>query len=232
MFLIDFLFPKACLSCGRLGSYICLPCQRKLKSIEGKYCFYCGGESISNYTHPACRRIGGVDGLITFFQYGRVLGRIIKNIKYRGVKGGLNELISLVGAVNYSAMMKMVDKKASREEQIRVSFIPLSHQRQARRGFNQAELIANAVAKRLGIKQESLLVKTRTTLPQANTKSIDERKKNLQGVFSVKKIRRPFPSVVFLADDILTTGTTIREATRVLKRAGARFVFAVTLAKV
>lgn len=231
MFLLDVFFPKTCLSCGRLGSYICLDCQRKLLAVNNKFCFYCGGETISYYTHPACREINGVDGLFVFFQYNKTLKRIIKNIKYRGIREALGELISLTKSDIYQSIAKVIKEKIKKKSFVSISFIPLSRSRQSRRGFNQAELIANQIAKKLGLKCQNLLIKKRVTLPQANTNGIDERKTNLKGAFSLRKSSFPLPKMVFLVDDILTTGTTISEATRVLKKAGVRFVFAVTLAK-
>ena len=232
MFLLDILFPKTCLACGRLGNYICLDCQKKILPINDKFCFYCGGETISHNTHPACQRVDGVDGLFVFFQYHKILRKIIKNIKYRGVKEALDELISLTKSDVYRAMAATIKAKVGEKRMALVSFIPLSRSRRARRGFNQAELIASRLAKRLGLKQRGLLIKKKVTTPQASTKDRDQRKINLRGVFKLKKSRQSLPKMVFLADDVLTTGATIGEATRVLKKAGVRFVFAVTLAKV
>ena len=92
----DLLFPKFCLSCGFLGSYVCLSCEKKLVPITNDICLYCGKNSYLGLTHPACKKNYGIDGVLSMFHYNPTLKAIIKNIKYRGVYDACTEFFQLI----------------------------------------------------------------------------------------------------------------------------------------
>lgn len=112
--------------------------------------------------------------------------------------------------------------------------IPLHSARQRERGFNQSERIATAMLQGLGSDHvpclTHALVRTKRTNAQARTQHKQERAKNMRGAFSV-----PDPSLVtgrdiILVDDVITTGSTLYEAARSLRDAGARTVLCVAVA--
>jgi ComF family protein len=109
--------------------------------------------------------------------------------------------------------------------------IPLWHARQRERGFNQSEVIASLIAE--GHAQARLfpeiLVRTRATDPQSKTLSKQERKSNIKNCFRVVSPLPPNHAII-LIDDIVTTGATMREAMRMLKKAGAKHVYGFALA--
>ncbi|MDS1030575.1 ComF family protein [Bacillota bacterium LX-D] len=108
--------------------------------------------------------------------------------------------------------------------------IPLSPRKRAIRGFNQAELLARAVAERTKLPvYTNLLTKIRDTAPQAGLKKVD-RLTNLQGAFNVPNPEPLKNKVVILVDDIFTTGSTINEAAQTLLKAGAKDVYALVWA--
>lgn len=110
--------------------------------------------------------------------------------------------------------------------------IPLHWHRQNIRGFNQAEEVGKLVAKGMNWKYESnLLVKKVSTKPQVGLKS-STRSENLKGVFSLNPnyvLSTVYPVLIF--DDVFTTGSTIREATKVLKCVGIKKVLGLTIAR-
>jgi len=83
MFLIDVLFPKFCLGCSHIGSYICNRCFKKLKVIDKPTCLYCHKQSYLGLTHPRCSKKLSIDGVLSIYYYDNLLKKIIKNIKYR-----------------------------------------------------------------------------------------------------------------------------------------------------
>ncbi len=111
--------------------------------------------------------------------------------------------------------------------------VPMKSGKERWRGFNQASLIGGKVAREMGWKFDGdILIKTKNTRSQAGL-ARRERLKNLQGAFGInKKYKENFKEydtlVVF--DDVLTTGSTIRECGEVLKKAGARVVWGITIA--
>lgn len=105
--------------------------------------------------------------------------------------------------------------------------IPLHKKKLAKRGYNQAELIASALGKELGIKTDTTVLKRKIyTKPQKDL-SNRERKKNLEHAFET---RGDLPwKRILLVDDIYTTGATIDEAAKILKKAGAEKVWFLTI---
>lgn len=109
-----------------------------------------------------------------------------------------------------------------------ITFVPLHKTRRRKRGYNQAELLAAALAEYTDKPCSALLEKTVVTPTQARSNR-EERLKNLRGTFSV--IGKP-PRHLLLIDDVLTTGSTVDECSRVLKKAGAKVVYVLTFASV
>jgi ComF family protein len=116
--------------------------------------------------------------------------------------------------------------------------VPLHVSRQRKRGFNQAELLAAGLRRALekrrdgrSVRLESrALRRTRPTMSQTGL-SLHQRKENVRGVFSVAVPERIEGRVVVLVDDVMTTGATVSACAGALRRAGARKVLALTLAR-
>lgn len=109
-----------------------------------------------------------------------------------------------------------------------ITYVPIHKSRQKIRGYNQAELLARNLAERVDIACECLLEKSRKTPNQARLNRA-ARLDNLKDSF--RSIKAP-PKHVILVDDVMTTGSTANECSRVLKRAGADVVYVLTFASV
>lgn len=113
--------------------------------------------------------------------------------------------------------------------------VPLHPQKFRQRGFNQSELIARAALKfrpaknRLQL-QAGVLARLRPTKSQIGL-SRHQRRENLRGAFGVVKPKEIAGREVLLVDDVFTTGTTVSECARVLRRAGASKVWVATVAR-
>ena len=111
--------------------------------------------------------------------------------------------------------------------------VPLHRNRSRARGFNQAELIAHAAMKAIGRELEfapELLIRKRETISQVGL-SREERIENMRDAFRVRDSRRVRGRSVIVVDDVMTTGTTVSECARVLQQAGAKRVWAATVAR-
>jgi ComF family protein len=111
--------------------------------------------------------------------------------------------------------------------------VPLHRSRRRSRGFNQAELIARAALKQLPHRIElvsELLIRRRETISQVGL-SREERIENMRGAFRVSDRARLKGRNIIVVDDVMTTGTTLSECARVLKKAGANQVWAATVAR-
>jgi ComF family protein len=108
-----------------------------------------------------------------------------------------------------------------------VAWVPLARRRLRRRGFDQAEVLASALANRLDLPSSGLLRRIRDTTAQAR-KGGSERRRALEGAFEAGEVP---PGTVLLVDDVLTTGATAAACARTLKRAGASQVSVLTAAR-
>lgn len=109
-----------------------------------------------------------------------------------------------------------------------ITYVPIHKSRLRKRGYNQAKLLAEALSERIDVPCIGLLEKTVKTSNQARLNR-EERLKNLKDSFSA--CQKP-PDHVILIDDVMTTGSTADECSRVLKRAGAKVVYVLTFASV
>jgi ComF family protein len=107
--------------------------------------------------------------------------------------------------------------------------VPLSPERERERGYNPAFLLANEISRKVGILLAEFLIKTRSTRPQMSL-TREERLKNAKGVYQSKVNTTPLAKVV-LIDDVFTTGATLEECAKVLKKAGVSWVGALVFGR-
>jgi ComF family protein len=175
----------------------------------------------------------------------RLKPKYVKAAAYGSYEGGLRDLIHLLKyehvrpAANVLGRMlaEVLAHLASDFDDQSTVVVPVPlHQRKYReRGFNQAELIAQAALK---LKPASLdlrlasdaLKRTRATLSQTGLSS-HQRRENMRGAFVVEKAAEIVGRQVVLVDDVFTTGTTVSECARVLQRAGATRIWVATVAR-
>jgi len=155
---------------------------------------------------------------------------------YGGYEGPLRDLVHLFKYRRVRSLEKplgrMVALALPREEQVDLIIpVPMHWWRKWNRGFNQAELLARVVARRTGIPAARVLKRGRRTPAQAGL-SLAQRRDNLTGAFRVPVRKRVEGRRVLLVDDVLTTGATASACAAALKRAGARSVVLLTLARV
>jgi ComF family protein len=110
-----------------------------------------------------------------------------------------------------------------------ITYAPTDPARARQRGFDQAELLAQAVAAKLGVRCRALLRRARAAESQVKVQSGSRRRENLRGAFQALGHLKP-GTVVLIVDDVATTGATLNECAAALKAAGAGAVYALTLA--
>lgn len=225
MSVLDIFFPARCFGCGYLGVYICPACEKLLRPIEKQVCLYCNKPSLYGLTHPGCRRDEGVDGHVSLFHYDNLLKKIIKGIKYSFVTAARNDLFYLVAKHGQGHLIYY--KKSS---ELFIQPIPLSKEKEQARGFNQASMIARAISFLTGIRQVEVIRRHKNTEIQAKIKDKQKRRENMRGAFSFIR-GAPGAKEILLVDDVVTSGSTVKEAVKTLKKSRVKKIFVFSVAK-
>lgn len=234
MNLLDLLFPPRCVACGKIGKYLCSKCSLLIRIIRlnEQVCPVCERPAIDGETHPYCKDRYSLDGLTSFFVYEGPIRKAIKLLKYRFVTDLANEIVLKAFALPLSEA-KGFSKATPYEANVVLTSVPLHWRRYNWRGFNQAEVLGKLMAQKLGIKfLPDLLVRKKHTEPQVKLKS-KERKENIKDAFAINSKQCFLLSTHYflLFDDVWTTGSTLRACAKVLKQAGAKKVWGMTLAR-
>lgn len=230
MNLLDFLLPKICIGCRKFGSYLCSECTQEIKQTE-LVCPFCERASLGGAVHAVCKRKFGLDGLWSLGIYQSSLRRAIQKLKYKWVSEVAKELIDITLSywVKNPPILLDILKKDHGKSWI-ISAVPLHPTRQKWRGFNQSELLAKLLASKLGLKYENTLKRIRNTKPQIKLLA-SERKQNIKNAFELYSNSLLLPVNYLLIDDVWTTGSTLKECCYVLKRAGVKTIWALTIAR-
>ena len=195
-------------------------------------CIVCNRPTIDGLTHPKCQGKYIIDGCFSALEYKGIVKKLIYNFKYKPYLSDLkNSLIELFyeSIIQNEIFLRTIEQ--CNNEAIVLVPIPLHKDRLKRRGYNHAEILASGSSEKLGLKFENMLKRIRETKSQYGL-SLKERKENLRDAFSVVPniSVSQYPNI-FLVDDILTTGSTLLEAARILKKQGAKKVWGLTLAR-
>lgn len=219
--LLDAVFPAHCLGCGNNGELLCKECLAALPKAESG-CFVCEA-AIDGGLCPHCARKLGVSGLNIFWTANykeRAVHELICALKYRG---GRN-CAAVLGTLIFERLKNPIAADF-------VVPVPIHPARRRSRGFNQAELLAKNFGTCAGLPFfNDLLVKTRNTDSQVESRSRAARLKNLSGSFAARDPAAIAGKNIILIDDVLTTGATIIECAKTLRCAGARKVTALVVA--
>jgi ComF family protein len=228
---VSLLYPPGCTICGksiRADDYLCDQCETKAVRIVAPFCQKCSepfeGSITNTFACANCaHRTIYFDAAVSAYRGRGVVRQIIHEFKY----GRQIHLRHLVARWLNSAL----DDERLRQSHFDVIVpVPLHPTRQRERGFNQAGLLAELLSAQTSIRCKPLLERTRYTTTQT---ALDrsERMENLHNAFRLRKNANVRGLRVLLVDDVLTTGSTLNECARILKRGGAFSVHAATAAR-
>jgi competence protein ComFC len=225
------LYPPVCTLCGGrtpTGEYLCEQCESKAMRIVPPFCQQCSepfeGAITTAFACANCaHRTIHFDAAVAAYRGRGIVRQIIHDFKYaRQVH--LRHLVArwLCAAFN--------DERLQGRQFDVIVPVPLHPTRQRERGFNQARLLAELLSARISVPCKLVLERIRYTTTQT---ALDraERMENLHNAFRLRKNADVRGLNVLLIDDVLTTGSTLSECARVLKRAGANCVYAATAAR-
>lgn len=224
MAIVGAVYPSRCPVCLRPSdsishSPVCVDCMSEIAPYDGPACGICCKPLVSEFATICgdCRvKPPMYKKAFSFGFYDGPLKKAIHAVKF-GKKRRLGK-----------ALGRKMAGMALPEADVIVP-VPLDKGGLKERGFNQAYLLALALSEAAGIAVDSgLLMKTKKTLPQIGLNAV-ERVINIKGAFTASAIVKG--KRVILVDDVMTTGATVAECSKVLVKAGAKEVFVYTLAR-
>ncbi|MGD9568197.1 MAG: ComF family protein [Sedimentibacter sp.] len=230
---LELIYPEknTCFICEdydeSIGSkYICPHCEKLLKKIEPPMCSKCSKPINYSSSTNLCQECSSEERHFemskSLYAYEGLIKKSIYSYKYYNkpyfykLFGRL--LVSFMLSTNYTNFDCIVS-------------VPLHSSKMRKRGYNQSELLAKYISKKLDIPYVDALKRTKKTLKQSEQSRL-ERRKNLKDAFAIKKTaQKIINSSVLLVDDIYTTGSTVDECSKVLMNYGASKVYVITIAR-
>lgn len=215
--LIQLIFPPKCIFCNEvltLGTKqeICNCCYEKIPFAGELFMNSCSND----------RNQTGCDGVVCVCHYSGIIKQSLIRYKFYNKPGYHRALAKLL----YDKTSKSIDY---REFDI-ITSVPLHRQRENIRGYNQSHLISKALGRETGISVESrLLYRIRKTESQSLLVRC-KREFNVKNAFEITDINKVRGKNILIVDDIMTTGYTLDECSRVLKEAGAKKVIGAVVA--
>ena len=209
--ILNLIFPANCISCGKNNADLCIKCmssfpEAERESLEWVFPMY-------DYRHPPVKKAIGL-------------------LKYKGKKG----FAKIFAEIMYGRIIEELSDLMvfnNFQKPILVP-IPLSKKRIHERGFNQATLICTELMKldknKNFILEKNVLIKIKNGEHQARIENRQKRLKNIIGSFSIKNPEGIKNRNIILIDDVTTTGATLNEAKKTLRKAGAKKIIAFTVA--
>ena len=207
-YLLNLLFPPKCILCGKL-----------LERNEQDLCRDC---RVDSPAYPDRKeKFQFLDSFTAVWYYEGNVRKSLLRYKFYDSRSF---------ASGYGRVLAMKLLQTHPEGFDCLSWIPVSRLRKLRRGYDQVELLADAVGRELGMTPVPLLKKVRHTRPQSRLKDASKRRANVLGAYREINREEIFGKRILLLDDILTTGSTAGEAARVLLTAGAKEVHCAAVA--
>ena len=230
----DLIYPNYCLACkNKIGQkiredFICESCQQKIQINKPPFCFYCGRTlDENNREKNTCSECLGVkfdyDRAFSPCKYNGTIKKMIHEFKYSGrdyLGKNLGKIMNNF-IKEYNLPVFLMDF---------IIPIPLHNTRLRQREFNQAQILSEHIAREFNKKMlPKVLIRTKATKTQTEL-SHKERALNIENSFSITNPQLIKDKNLLLIDDVLTTGSTLNEAAKSLKAAGAKMVLVMTLA--
>jgi competence protein ComFC len=229
--LVSLFYPPTCVVCSApVGhkKYLCTECEKKAPRITPPFCEKCseqfagaisGSFSCANCAH---RRLY-FDAAVSCYRSRGIVRELVHQFKYGRQFHLRHPLADWLGQTMHDPRLR------DRRFDILVP-VPLHPARERERGFNQAQSLAELLSARISVPVRSALERIRYTTTQTAFDRA-ERMENLRDAFRLRENAHVRDLRVLLIDDILTTGSTLSECARILRRAGAISVHAATAAR-
>lgn len=223
---INTIFPEVCPLCSKgadnhATAPVCSACWEKIIPVTRSMCRICGRPLRSEHAHicgDCLKDTVPFEKMQSFGIYEGTLRIVINLFKYHGIRRLARPLSEIILKMNIPNIDIVIP-------------VPLHVKRLKERGFNQSALLARYIAHRIGARLDlDSLMRIRLTRPQVGL-SASERIRNIKGAFKVVREKFIANRDILLIDDVITTGSTMKECALALIRAGASKVYCISLAR-
>lgn len=225
-FLLDILFPKFCIFCKKEGEYVCEDCLSLIEISEYQFCHLCGKRIPPDSFCAKCRGKTSLNKLFAATDYKTFVKKIIISCKYKPYIKELSEVLAFLIINHFS----LINNHSILKDCIIIA-VPLAKKQEKARGFNQSQEIAKHISKFFNLLiYSNVLIRTKSKQSQVGLSS-NQRKENVKNVFICKEADLIKNKKILLIDDIYTTGSTMNECAKILKKAGASQVWGAVVAR-
>lgn len=221
---IGLIAPPDCVACSQEGSALCLGCSAAEIVPYGEHCWLCNRVAPGGRTCPQCRPSSPRHVWITT-NYDGAAQNLIKIYKF----GHLRAAAPIISDLMIQTLSDFGVLQDIRRLNYLIAPVPTATSRLRRRGFGHSELLARTIARQLKLKDSLILGRLGQSRQLGAKRS--ERLKSPKDNYFVRSSQAVKDCNILLIDDVVTTGATIRAATKVLRRAGARRIDALVFAK-
>jgi ComF family protein len=214
MTVLDLVVPPACSGCGQWGALVCDGCRRSF-TPPGR------NDDAFLMANPGAVVGEALTLAAAALTYDGPLRRCLARLKYVGTRR--------VATTLADAARPAFDRLLAISGRVPIAAVPAHPERLGERGYNQAALLADALASRADLQRIDPLVRRRSTERQHRLDRA-ARLRNLESAFAVASGAR-VPTALIVVDDILTTSATLEACARVLRRHGAELVYGFAIAR-
>lgn len=205
-----------CVGCTSLGAKICVTCLNQLKPLGSCRCLSCGNETKSiPYRCLQCEGKKETLQTLSLWSYESIIKKIVWAFKYKNDK---QILVDLCMHIEQKILAELLILKEIHKDVIFVP-VPLHPNRERERGYNQSAVFSALLSAITGIPTEKdAIVRRKETPSQTHCVSRKERSLNIRGAFFIPEKHKVPRSTVIIVDDVITTGSTVREIAREMKK--------------
>lgn len=211
-----FLSPHDCFLCGNEGNVVCVACRNELIDERLCQCHVCGAPSADYQPCPGCRRKTALSGLYVLGGHQGEVRDVVSRLKFAGARQVAADLAPVL-----ASLLPVLPEDAV------MTHLPTANLRVRQRGFDQAELLAKALAMETKRPHQTIFVRRGHTRQVGANEH--ERRQQAAGMFRLR--RASAADTILLVDDVITTGASMETAATLLRRAGVRQVYGVAVAR-
>lgn len=224
--IFNLFLPQLCLSCGSKvdkSDILCSECLTKIEEYHKNACTFCGVELTNTHICESCKKVYPFDDVFSGYTFSLVIQKLIHDFKY-------NEFIKNGHWLAYHFGERLINTAMVSEIDYIIP-VPLHRTKKRGRGFNQSDVIADALSERIKIPVlKKTVIRKKFTKTQTALKK-EEREQNVSRAFSLRNPDMLKKKSVVLVDDVLTTGSTMKSIALLLRENLINKVYIATLAR-